>query len=91
MDVRCSVYQKKRNKFVPFLKAKVGGVNTVVKNAHYFRWRCAVVSSVYLSGSRTKPEFYKPVLRYFCRTLTEPEPYFLKSGTELNDLSTCEP
>ena len=28
------------------------------------------------SGSRTEPEpeFYKPVLRYFCRTLTEPEP-----------------
>ena len=28
-------------------------------------------------GSQTEPEFYKPVLRYFCRTLTEP--YFLES------------
>ena len=33
------------------------------------------------AGSRTEPEpeFYKPVLRYFCRTLTEPEPCFSKS------------
>ena len=34
-----------------------------------------------ISGSRTEPEpeFYKPALSYFCRTLTEPEPYFSKS------------
>ena len=33
------------------------------------------------TGSRTKlePEFYKPVLRYFCRTITEPESHFPKS------------
>ena len=36
------------------------------------------------SGSRTEPEpeFYKLVLRYFCQTLT---------GTEPNNVSTCEP
>ena len=26
-----------------------------------------------------KSEFYKPALRYFCRTLTEPEPHLSKS------------
>ena len=33
------------------------------------------------AGSRTEsePEFYKPVLSYFCRTLTETEPHFSKS------------
>ena len=40
-------------------------------------------------GSRTEsePEFCKPVLRYFCRSLTEPEPCFFKiakSESELN-------
>ena len=30
------------------------------------------------AGSRTEPEpeFYEPVLRDFCRTVTEPEPNF---------------
>ena len=32
------------------------------------------------TGSRIEPEpeFYEPVLSYFCRTLTEPELYFSK-------------
>ena len=32
-------------------------------------------------GSRSEPEqqFHKPVLGYFCGTLTEPEPHFSKS------------
>ena len=40
-----------------------------------------VDSDVITAGNRTEPEpeFYKPVLRYFCRTLTESEPYFSKS------------
>ena len=52
-------------------------------------------------GSRTEPEFYKPVLRYFCPTSTEPElnritePNFQnlkeRTGTEPNNLSAHEP
>ena len=42
----------------------------------------------FIPGSRTEPEpeFYKPVLGYFCGTLAEPESSFSKSqertGTE---------
>ena len=41
----------------------------------------AMLSERLGSGSRTElePKFYKPVLSYFCQTLTKPEPYFSKS------------
>ena len=42
---------------------------------------CITCARVIPAGSRTEPEpeFYKPVLRYFCRTLAEPKPCFSKS------------
>ena len=61
--------------------------------AHLQKSKCTAIRT----GSRTEPEpeFYKPVSRYFCRTLTEPEPHLSnrkeRTGTEPNNVSTCEP